>query len=79
MKRKPIDPRAVNDMDLSIAHRIRAFRVKKDIGQVTLAESIGVTFQQVQKYETGKNRISASRLYLIAGALDVPIEQFFGE
>ena len=79
MKRKPPHPRAVSDLDRSIAQRIKDIRLKQNVGQVALAESIGVTFQQVQKYESGRNRVAASRLYLIAGALDTPIEEFFGE
>lgn len=45
--------------------------------QTQLAEKLGVRFQQIQKYENGKNRISASRLFLCAQALDVPVESFF--
>lgn len=47
------------------------------MSQETLADILGVTFQQVQKYEKGVNRISASRLYDISLALDVPIQDFF--
>lgn len=63
--------------DQKIADRIRTIRREKDVSQEALAERIGVTFQQVQKYEKARNRVSASRLCLIAGALDVPIERFF--
>jgi transcriptional regulator with XRE-family HTH domain len=45
--------------------------------QQQLAERVGIKFQQIQKYETGMNRISASRLWDIAGALDVPVAFFF--
>jgi transcriptional regulator with XRE-family HTH domain len=49
------------------------------LSQENLAESLGVTFQQLQKYERGANRISASRLHQLAKALDVPITYFFEE
>jgi transcriptional regulator with XRE-family HTH domain len=49
------------------------------MSQVTLAEKLGVTFQQIQKYEKGANRVSAGRLQKIAGMLDTPITFFYGE
>ncbi len=49
------------------------------MSQTTLSEAIGLTFQQMQKYEKGTNRISASRLYDLARLLDVPIEHFFDD
>ncbi len=49
------------------------------MNQMNLGEAIGLTFQQVQKYERGANRISASRLYALSGTLDVPIEYFFSD
>ncbi len=49
------------------------------MSQTTLGDAIGLTFQQVQKYEKGTNRISASRLYDLARLLDVPIEHFFDD
>lgn len=45
--------------------------------QQQLAEAVGIKFQQIQKYETGANRVSASRLWDIAGAMDVPVAHFF--
>jgi transcriptional regulator with XRE-family HTH domain len=50
-----------------------------DITQEMLAESVGVTFQQIQKYERGANRISASRLHQLSQVLDVPVEYFYQE
>jgi transcriptional regulator with XRE-family HTH domain len=58
--------------------RIRLRRVELGMSQDGLGEALGVSFQQVQKYEKGVNRISASRLEQIAGALDVPVTFFFG-
>lgn len=66
-----------NGADIEVGERIRAFRKNANLTQTELATQIGVTFQQLQKYEKGANRVGASRLLLIAGALDVPISAFF--
>jgi transcriptional regulator with XRE-family HTH domain len=65
--------------DKEIGRRIRALRIAKGVSQTTLADGLGLTFQQVQKYEKGANRVSAARLQKIAGMLDTPITFFFGE
>jgi transcriptional regulator with XRE-family HTH domain len=65
--------------DVEIGLKIRALRVAKRVSQTTLADGLGLTFQQVQKYEKGANRVSASRLQKIAGMLDTPITFFFSE
>jgi transcriptional regulator with XRE-family HTH domain len=65
--------------DVEIGRKIRALRVAKGMSQATLADGIGLTFQQVQKYERGANRVSAGRLQKIARILDTPIAFFFGE
>src|SRR5580704_1631463 len=54
-------------------------RVEMDFSQAELAKRIGVTFQQVQKYEKGVNRVGASRLQQVATALDVPVTFFFDD
>ena len=59
--------------------RIRLRRTLLGISQERLAEAIRLTFQQVQKYEKGANRVSSSRLYDLAGILDVPLAYFFDE
>src|SRR5438045_1176319 len=64
--------------DLEIGQKIRALRVAKNVSQVTLAEGLGLTFQQIQKYERGANRVSAGRLQKIADILDTPITFFYG-
>ena len=64
-------------MDLHVGAQVRARRVLLGLSQEKLAEGLGITFQQVQKYERGSNRISASRLYNMAQLLDVPITFFF--
>ena len=71
------DERAANAVDKKLGQRVRSRRLEIGMSQERLAELLGVTFQQVQKYEKGVNRIAASRLYDIAAALDVPIARFF--
>lgn len=56
---------------------MRQRRIMMGLSQTALAESVGLTFQQVQKYESGANRISASRLYEFGDVLNVPISHFF--
>ena len=63
--------------DLEIGQKIRALRVAKGVSQTTLGDGLGVTFQQVQKYEKGANRVSAGRLQKIAEMLDTPITFFY--
>lgn len=70
---------APDKMDLKIAARIRQRRTFFDMSQADLAKRIGVIPQQVQKYESGVNRVSASRLHDIARALDVDIGWFFDQ
>ncbi len=66
-----------NDADRHVGTRIRERRVMLGLSQQQLAVMIGVTYQQAHKYERGLNRISAGRLYDIAGVLSVPISWFF--
>ncbi|UWU23018.1 helix-turn-helix domain-containing protein [Rhizobium sp. CB3060] len=67
----------VNPVDASVGARVRLQRLMLGWSQQRLAQRIGVTFQQVQKYETGANRIGSSRLQMIADALAVPVAYFF--
>ncbi|MFA3917820.1 helix-turn-helix domain-containing protein [Ruegeria hyattellae] len=67
----------VETVDFVVGQRIRARRVAMGVSQADLGKSIGVRFQQVQKYESGANRVSASRLWAIAEALGVHISHFF--
>ena len=69
--------RAPNKTDVAVGERVREFRKDANLSQTALADQIGVTFQQVQKYENGINRIGAGRLMQIAHALNVPITAFF--
>ena len=66
-----------NPIDLLVGSRIRMFRKGRKMSQAQLGKKLGVTFQQVQKYENGKNCVGASRLQMISTALDVPVGQFF--
>jgi transcriptional regulator with XRE-family HTH domain len=61
-----------------MGHRIRLRRVEQKMSQQDLGTRLGVSFQQVQKYEKGVNRVGANRLEEIARALDVPVSFFFG-
>ena len=64
-------------IDVYVGSRVRLRRMMRKVSQEKLGEMLKLTFQQVQKYEKGTNRISASRLYQIATFLDVPLEFFF--
>src|ERR1700757_2729269 len=66
-------------VDLAVGARIRLIRKLRGLSQQALAEAAGVTFQQIQKYERGANRVSASMLSRIAGALQTPMAEMFGE
>ncbi len=66
-----------NPVDLHVGGRVRMRRKFLGLSQSELAEALGLTFQQVQKYERGTNRISASKLFETARALKVPVAYFF--
>jgi transcriptional regulator with XRE-family HTH domain len=72
MKKRTGDPR-----DVEIGRRIRALRLERGLSQTELGNLLGITFQQIQKYEKGANRVAAGRLQRIAEALDVPITFFY--
>jgi transcriptional regulator with XRE-family HTH domain len=73
-------PEALADpIDIAVGARIRLLRKVRGLSQQALAEAAGVTFQQIQKYERGANRVSASMLSRIAAALDAPVAEMFGE
>ncbi|MEM0990752.1 MAG: helix-turn-helix domain-containing protein [Pseudomonadota bacterium] len=64
-------------VDVHVGQRVRQRRWMIGMTQQQLGNKVGIKFQQIQKYETGTNRISASRLWDIASALDVPVSFFF--
>jgi transcriptional regulator with XRE-family HTH domain len=71
--------RSRDPIDAEVAKRVRALRLQRGLSQTELSDALGVTFQQVQKYERGANRISAGRLFRIAKVLDVPVAFFFAD
>ncbi|MES2729521.1 MAG: helix-turn-helix transcriptional regulator [Pseudomonadota bacterium] len=64
-------------IDIHVGSRLRERRMLLSVPQDQLAKQTGITFQQIQKYESGRNRVSASRLYEFSRILDVPIAYFF--
>jgi transcriptional regulator with XRE-family HTH domain len=66
-----------NPIDKYVGNRLRMRRIMLGMSQTNLADGLGLTFQQVQKYEKGTNRLSASKLQQCAGILQVPVEFFF--
>lgn len=71
--------RETNEIDKFVGERIRLYRVMIGMNQQRLAESLGITFQQLQKYERGENRIGAGRLLMVAKALGIPITWLLDE
>ncbi len=69
--------RAPNPVDVHVGTRVRLRRTLLGMTQTGLGDAIGLTFQQVQKYERGVNRIGSSRLYDLARVLEVPVNFFF--
>lgn len=66
-----------SDIDLHVGKRLRRRRRLLGLTQQTLAEEVGIRFQQIQKYECGANRVSAARLFELSEALSVPIQYFY--
>lgn len=69
--------RKVNAMDMQVSQRLRVLRHCSGMSQAELGNLVGLSFQQIQKYENGSNRVCAGRLMQIAQALDVPVALFF--
>jgi transcriptional regulator with XRE-family HTH domain len=74
-----VNKRAPHPMDIHVGSRVRLRRMMKGLSQDRLGEELGLTFQQVQKYEKGVNRIGASRLFDIARILEVPVQFFYDD
>ena len=72
-------PKRATEVDHTVGNRIALLRSASGMSQTMLAHALGISFQQVQKYETGKNRIGAGRLRAIADRLGVPVSVFFVE
>jgi transcriptional regulator with XRE-family HTH domain len=73
------NPRKTNPVDVHVGGRVRLRRMLLGMSQEKLGEGLGLTFQQVQKYEKGANRIGASRLFELARILGVSVQYFFEE
>lgn len=67
----------MNPIDEIVGRNVREKRVMRGLSQDQLGDSVGVSFQQIQKYESGANRISASRLVELAGAMGIELEELF--
>ncbi len=76
MAKKP-SPRDTVSSDVELGQKIRALRIARKVSQADLGEHLGVSFQQIQKYEKGLNRVSAARLQQLAAFFDVEITDFY--
>lgn len=70
-------PVEAHPVDVTVGERLRAHRQRRGWSQTFLAARVGITFQQLQKYESASNRVSASKLYLLAQALEAEVASFF--
>ena len=77
MPRRTVAKDGPHPIDIYVGSRVRRRRTLLGLNQTQLGEKLGITFQQVQKYENGANRISASRLYQMTRILGVPVSFFF--
>jgi transcriptional regulator with XRE-family HTH domain len=75
--RSELPQKTPNPIDIHVGSRVRMRRMLVGMSQEALGEQLGLTFQQVQKYEKGSNRIGASRLYQISQTLNVPVDYFY--
>ncbi len=69
--------RSATNVDKKVGENLLKFRLFRGMTQETLADSVGVTFQQIQKYEKGKNRVSVSRLWQFSQVLGIPVDEFY--
>ena len=72
-----MSPKAANSIDAFVAGRLRMYRKQLGLSQADVAKQLGVTFQQIQKYEAGLNRIGAGRLFQLASLYGVAIQDLF--
>jgi transcriptional regulator with XRE-family HTH domain len=72
-----VPPKPPNPIDAHVGERIRRWRTERKISRITLGEAIGLTVQQIQKYEKGTHRIGASRLQQICAVLEIPVSLLF--
>jgi transcriptional regulator with XRE-family HTH domain len=69
--------RRASEIDFYLGARVRGLRKARGVSQQALADELNLSFQQIQKYESGQNRISAAKLFMIALTFEVPIGYFF--
>lgn len=69
--------RSATDIDKKVGENLLKFRLFRGMTQETLADAVGVTFQQIQKYEKGRNRVSVSRLWRLSHELGIPVAEFY--
>jgi transcriptional regulator with XRE-family HTH domain len=72
-----MSPKAATSIDAHVAGRLRTYRRQLGLSQADVATQLGVTFQQIQKYEAGINRVGAGRLFQMAVLYRMPVEEFF--
>lgn len=72
-----MSPKAANSIDTFVAGKLRGYRKQLGMSQAEVAKQLGVTFQQIQKYEAGLNRIGAGRLFQLAALYGLPIQELF--
>jgi len=77
MKKSRSGPRAANLVDVHLGDKIRQRRLALNMSQDLLGSDLGVSFQQIQKYEKGSNRVSAARLYEICQIFDLSVDSMF--
>jgi len=73
----PVPSKPPNPIDVHVGARVRMWRTERKISRITLGEALGLTIQQIQKYEKGTNRIGASRLQQICTVLEIPVSLLF--
>ncbi len=78
-KSRRVRSAGISPIDAHVGARLRQCRRLLGISQTTLGDALGLSFQQVQKYENGTNRITAGRLFALSQMLDVPVEYFFDD
>ena len=72
-----MSPKATNSVDAYVAGKLRSYRKQLGLSQADIAKQLGVTFQQIQKYEAGLNRIGAGRLFQLASIYGIPMQDLF--
>ena len=72
-----MSPKATNSVDAYVAGKLRNYRKQLGLSQADIAKQLGVTFQQIQKYEAGLNRIGAGRLFQFASIFGIPMQELF--